>query len=110
MAEMSWAERMAYMRALTRDEQVAELQGRLDYVAPVLSPEDQLIRDALREAIRLIITDLKAEKNRAQAILDATNTTINSNPAGYIKDSARAAKRIADAAIDLAKFVKDINI
>ena len=61
--------------------------------------------EAQRLLVKAIITDLRAEKNRAQAVIDTTNATINASPAPYIKDTARAAKRIADAAIDLAKYV-----
>lgn len=65
-------------------------------------------REAARATVRQVIDDLHAEKTRTQAIIDATNATINAAPAAYIKDGARAAKRIADAAIDLARFVKDV--
>jgi hypothetical protein len=58
-----------------------------------------------KTGVELIVADLKTEKDRVQAIIDTPNATINTNPAGFIKDVARASKRIADAAIDLAKFV-----
>ena len=61
-----------------------------------------------RLTVRQIVTDLQTEKARAQAVIDTTNATINNSPASHIKDTARAAKRIADAAIDLARFVKDM--
>ena len=61
--------------------------------------------EAQRLIIKAIVADLRAEKGRAQAVIDATNATINNSPASYIKDTARAAKRIADAAIDLARYV-----
>lgn len=61
--------------------------------------------EALRATIRQIITDLRAEKARAQTVIDATNLDINKSPASYIKDTARAARRIADAAIDLTRLV-----
>ena len=61
--------------------------------------------EAQRLLVKAIITDLRAEKARAQTVIDATNATINNSPAPYIKDTARAAKRIADAAIDLARYV-----
>ena len=61
--------------------------------------------EAQRILVKAIITDLRAEKARAQTVIDATNATINNSPAPYIKDTARAAKRIADAAIDLARYV-----
>ena len=62
-------------------------------------------QDADRLAVRQIINDLRAEKARAQVVIDTPNATINTSPAPHIKDVARAAKRIADAAIDLARFV-----
>ena len=62
-------------------------------------------RVAGRLTVRAIITDLQAEKARAQAVIDTPNATIKSNPAPYVNDVARAAKRIADAAIDLARYV-----
>ena len=49
--------------------------------------------------------DLQAEKARAQVVIDKPNNTITG---GDTKDVARAAKRIADATIDLAKFVKNM--
>ena len=61
--------------------------------------------DAQRATVKAIINDLRAEKARAQTVIDTPNATINTSPAPHIKDVARAAKRIADAAIDLARFV-----
>lgn len=60
---------------------------------------------ATHDRVQAIVEDLKAEKARVQVTIDTPNATINASPAGYVKDNARAAKRIADAAIDLAKFV-----
>lgn len=60
---------------------------------------------ATQERIAAIVDDLQAEKERVQVTIDADNSAINDSPANYVKDNARAAKRIADAAIDLAKFV-----
>lgn len=53
-------------------------------------------------AVRLIITDLVAEKARVQLVIDKANASITANDT---KDVARAAKRIADAAIDIAKLL-----
>ena len=61
--------------------------------------------EAQRLLVKAIITDLRAEKGRAQNVIDTANATINASPASHIKDTARAAKRIADAAIDLARYV-----
>ena len=66
---------------------------------------EQAANKALRATIKAIINDLRAEKARAQTVIDTPNATINTSPAPHIKDVARAAKRIADAAIDLARFV-----
>lgn len=62
-------------------------------------------REATRTAVRAIVDDLQAEKARAQAVLDKANGTLGP---GDTKDVARAVKRIADAAIDLARFVRDV--
>ena len=67
--------------------------------------EDAAANEAQRLLVKAIITDLRAEKARAQGVIDAANSTINASPASYIKDTARAAKRIADATIDLARYV-----
>ena len=61
--------------------------------------------EAQRILVKAIITDLRAEKARVQPVIDTANATINNSPASYIKDTARASKRIADAAIDLARYV-----
>lgn len=81
------------------------ITARLDRIDPPRTPEEQVEYEALRATIRYIITDLRAEKDRAQTVINALNADINKSPASYIKDTARAAKRIADAAIDLARFV-----
>lgn len=65
-------------------------------------------REAVRALVKAIVNDLQSEKARAQAVIDTANATINAGPAGYVKDCARAAKRIAVAAIDLARHVKDL--
>jgi len=71
----------------------------------VAKTEQAAVHNETRDRVRAIIDDLQAEKARVQPTIDASNATINANPAGYIKDNARAIKRIADATIDLAKFV-----
>lgn len=65
-------------------------------------------RETTRVAVKAIITDLQAEKARAQAVIDTANATINGSPASYVKDCARAAERISRAAMDLARFVADL--
>jgi len=57
------------------------------------------------DRVRAIIDDLQVEKDKLDAVVETDSADINSSPAGYVKDTARSAKRIADAAIDLAKFV-----
>ena len=66
---------------------------------------EQAANEALRATVKAIINDLRAEKARAQTVIDTPNATINTSPAPHIKDAARAAKRIAGAAIDLARYV-----
>jgi len=88
------------------DEKTGEFLYTRPYTADENATADADIARAEGKAgVDTIIADLKAEKARVQPTIDATNATINSNPAGYIKDNARAIKRIADACIDLAKFV-----
>lgn len=101
-------------RTVTRYDETGAVLSVTPYTAEQNSAADLADAEAAaaaeREAVRLlvgaIITDLKAEKARAQTVIDADNATIKANPQSYIKDCARAAKRIADAAIDLARFVK----
>ena len=71
----------------------------------IAAQEDAAAYEAQRLLVKAIITDLRAEKGRAQLVIDAANSTINASPASHITDTARAAKRIADAAIDLARYV-----
>lgn len=54
-------------------------------------------------SIKTIITDLQNEKARYQVVINKTNANITG---GDTKDVARAAKRIADATIDLTKLLK----
>lgn len=63
-------------------------------------------REAQRTIVKAIITDLQAEKARADAVIAKTNNQITG---ADTKDVARAAKRIADAAIDLTRFVQDMT-
>ena len=55
-----------------------------------------------RATVNRIITDLKAEKSRADEVIGSTSATQED------KKNARAIRRVADAAIDLARFVKDL--
>ena len=64
--------------------------------------------ETARTTVATILTDLDAEITRAQTVLDTTNATINSGPAPYIKDVARATKRVAQASKDLARFVRNL--
>ena len=73
--------------------------------AELAANAEQAAYAAQRATVKAIINDLRAEKARAQTVIDTPNATINTSPAPHIKDVARAAKRIADAAIDLARFV-----
>lgn len=90
-----------YPRAYTPDENAA-----IDARNAILLT--QSTRENQRTLIKAIITDLQLEKDRVQPTIDATKATINADPGAYIKDVARASKRIADANIDIAKFIKDM--
>lgn len=57
---------------------------------------------ARKAVVKQIVTDLQAEKARVQMVIDKSNAQIT---AGDTKDVARAAKRIADAAIDIARLL-----
>lgn len=59
-------------------------------------------QEVTRTAVKAIVNDLQAEKARCDVVLAKTNAAITG---ADTKDVARAAKRIADAAIDLARFV-----
>ena len=85
VVNQSWVERPKTAEEITADTVAAE-------------------REAARVAIRAIVNDLQAEKDRCDVVLAKTAAQING---GDTKDVARAAKRIADAAIDLAKFLRD---
>jgi hypothetical protein len=78
--------------------EVPKSQERIDAEAARAAHEAQ------RAVVKQIVTDLQAEKARAQLVIDKTNAQITGSDT---KDVARAAKRIADAAIDLARFVQD---
>ena len=86
-------------------EQIEAAKTAEQLAAELAAQAEQAAREADRAAVKAIITDLRAEKGRAQNVIDTANATINASPASYIKDTARAAKRIADAAIDLARYV-----
>lgn len=100
-------------RTVTTYDESGAVTSTRPYTADENAAADAAIAEAAalakREAdwlvVRAIITDLRAEKTRAQAVIDTPNSTIKSNPAPYVVDVARAAKRIADAALDLARYV-----
>lgn len=72
-------------------------------VDEILAAEQaRLAREANRNAVKLIVDDLRLEKDRAQTVIDNVNSTPRE------KDLARSVKRIADATIELAKFVRDM--
>jgi len=62
----------------------------------------QAALDFQRTAVKAIVTELQDEKDRCQIVIAKDNNQIDG---GDTKNVARAAKRIADAAIDLAKLV-----
>ena len=69
----------------------------------------QAERDATRTAVRAVVDDLRAEKARAQAVIDGVTALATPNATQqWVRENARAVKRTADAAIELAKFARDI--
>lgn len=80
-----------------------------DEIALIAASNDaNLAREARRQQRTLVsamIADLQLEKDRVQPIIDKLNADLTLSD---IKAVARAVKRIADADIDLAKFVKDM--
>jgi hypothetical protein len=89
------------VQVLSRPYTVEENAAADAEAAAVVAAE---ARAAQRALVKAIITDLQAEKARADAVIAKTNNQISG---ADTKDVARAAKRIADAAIDLARFVQD---
>ena len=73
--------------------------------AAALVEAARLAREETRLAVKAIITDLQAEKARCDVVIAKPNNTITG---ADTKDVARAGKRIADAAIELARFVRDM--
>lgn len=63
--------------------------------------DKEQVREAERTIVRAIINEVKAERDRAQTVIDSATATRDD------KDNARAIKKLASAVIDLAKFVKD---
>ena len=100
-------------RTVTTYDETGSVTSSRPYTADENATADSAIAEAAAQAqreadrltVRQIITDLQAEKARAQAVIDTPNATIKTNPAPYVVDVARAAKRIADAAIDLARYI-----
>lgn len=62
-------------------------------------------RAANRAAVKLIITDLQLEKDRMDPVIAKANASITG---ADTKDVARSAKRVADAGIELARFIQDM--
>ena len=71
----------------------------------VAAASARLAREATRTAVKAIIVDLVAEKDRVDLVIAKANNAISG---ADTKDVARAAKRIADAAIDLSRLVQDL--
>lgn len=65
--------------------------------ARAVTAAEDAAREAARVAVKAIVADLKLEKDRVQPIIDTGS--------GDLLKLARAIKRVADAAIDLAKLV-----
>lgn len=67
---------------------------------------------ALKAAVKLIITEVKTEKDALDLRFNpggtiVSNTTVNSGPAPFVKDTYQSLKRTMAAVIDLAKLVDD---
>lgn len=60
---------------------------------------------ALRNGLQTAIDAALARQAEYQAVLDATNSTINGSPASYIKTVARQGKRSERALIRLIRLV-----
>jgi hypothetical protein len=102
----------------TRQVTVYEADGKTVIVPtrPYTVDENELADDAAAvkaaetsarnrvAAVKLVVTDLQAEKTRVQRIIDTDNALLK---VGDVKDVARAAKRIADAAIDIARLLTE---
>lgn len=68
----------------------------------VTQEEARFEHETTRAIIRQIIIDLQAEKARADEVINSPNATQDD------KKNARAIKRTANAAIDLARFAKEL--
>jgi hypothetical protein len=79
-----------------------ELVGNLPTEVWTARPktQDELDADAATENRSAIQTNLEQDMLAMQAILDATNATINSNPATHIKNIARMNKRLGRTALN----------
>ena len=78
---------------------VQQWKARPWNTAEVAERDARAARVAARAAVKAIVADLQAEKARAQSVIGHASATPRE------KDLGRACKRIADAAIDLARFV-----
>lgn len=94
------ADQVAEYEAAVMAAAVAEAEAASDQVEVVYAVR------AAQGTVRQIITDLQAEKERAQTVLDKSNSEIGP---GDTKTAARAARRIADATIDLARVIRDMS-
>lgn len=89
-------------RPYTAEENVeADARGRQE----LLSTNNGTLRGGLPQAL----ADALARQAEYQTVLDTTNATINSNPAGYLKTVARQGKRSERALIRLIKIVGELN-
>lgn len=84
-------------RAYTAEENAAA-----DAEAATLATQEAAA--ARKAVVKQIVTDLQAEKARVQPVIDKSNAQITG---ADTKDVARAAKRIADAAIDIARMLTE---
>ena len=66
----------------------------------------QIARAEAAARVRAIVDDLQAEKTRYDEVIASSASTVAQLRSELVK-SARAGKRVADAAIDLARYVRD---
>lgn len=109
MADMTWAQRQAALRAQSLDQRIPLLEQMVTDAIPVREPEEQLVNDELRGGLQKALDDALARQAQYQSVLDAKNADINADPAGYLKTIARQGKKSERALIRLIRIVGELN-
>lgn len=73
--------------------------------ARVAAEQAQAESQATREDVLAAIAELNAFSDALAALLDVPNPTVNANPAGYIKDVARAGRKAIGVVKDIARLI-----